>query len=100
MTDNVITLRVSDELQHELETLAAQFGYTSVNAFIEALQPEIVESFRESLRAQLEAADDRLWDQKFENSQDVLEVLAREAREEHRAGLTEPFDPDNDPDEE
>jgi hypothetical protein len=66
-----------------------------VDAFIEALQPEIVKSFRESLRTQLEAADDRLWDQKFENSQDVLDMLAREAREEHRAGLTEPFDPDN-----
>src|SRR5690606_3160111 len=99
MADNVITLRVSDEVQRELEALAAQFGYASIEAFIEALQPEIVETFRESLRVQLEAADDRLWDQKFKNSQDVLEMLAREAREEHRAGLTEPFDPDIDPDE-
>lgn len=99
MADNVITLRVSDEVQRELEALAAQFGYASIEAFIEALQPEIVETFRESLRVQLEAADDRLWDQKFENSQDVLEMLAREAREEHRAGLTEPFDLDNDTDE-
>jgi hypothetical protein len=100
MTDHVINLRVSDEVQAELETLAAQYGFTNVDAFIESLQPEIVELFRESLRMQLEAADDRLWDQKFENSQDVLDLLTREAREEHRAGRTEPFDPDDDPDEE
>ncbi len=96
MTDNVIKLRIPDEVQREFEALAAQFGYPSVDAFVEALEPEIVESLRESMRMKLEAADDRLWDQKFENSQDVLDILAREA---HRAGLTEAFDPDNDSDE-
>lgn len=50
MTDHLITFRVSDEVQQELEAIAAQFGYASIDAFVEAMQPEIVESFREMLR--------------------------------------------------
>jgi hypothetical protein len=38
-------------------------------------------------------ADER-WEAAFARSQDALERLANEALEEHRAGLTEPLDPD------
>ena len=44
------------------------------------------------------AADEALWDEQFAKSQDVLERMAQEALEEHEAGLTDEFDPDNDPD--
>jgi hypothetical protein len=38
-------------------------------------------------------ADER-WEAAFARSQDALACLADEAREEHRAGRTEPLDPD------
>ena len=38
-------------------------------------------------------ADER-WEAAFARSQDALERLADEALEEHRAGRTEPLDPD------
>ncbi len=43
-------------------------------------------------------ADEARWDEQFANSQDALEQMARKAIEEDEAGLTEDFDPDNDPD--
>jgi len=42
-----------------------------------------------------ELASEHRWDQLFADSQDVLEKLAAEALAEHRAGKTEPLDPDN-----
>ena len=39
------------------------------------------------------AADER-WEALFAGSQAALERMAREAREEHRAGRTETLDPD------
>ena len=45
---------------------------------------------------QLEAVDERLWDEQFENSQEVLDLLTEEIHEERRVGRTEPFDPDTD----
>ncbi len=44
------------------------------------------------LLAELE--DERKWDEQFASSLDVLEQLAEEARSEHRAGKTQPLDPD------
>ncbi len=41
-----------------------------------------------------ELTSERRWDAAFERSQDALETLADEALAEHRAGLTEPLDPD------
>jgi hypothetical protein len=38
-------------------------------------------------------ADER-WEAAFAHSQEALERLANEALEEHRAGRTEPLDPD------
>jgi hypothetical protein len=41
-----------------------------------------------------ELESERRWDDLFSRSQDVLARMAQEARREHRAGLTEPLDPD------
>ena len=96
MSDKVITLKISDEAQHEFETLADKLGYPSIDAYLEALQPEIQKLIRETMQNQLEAEDERLWDEQFENSQDVLDMLAEEIRKERRAGRTEPLDIDKD----
>ncbi len=52
----------------------------------------------EIIDAEAEAADEALWDAQFANSQETLDFLAREADEEEAAGLTDEFDPYNDPD--
>ena len=41
-----------------------------------------------------ELASERRWDELFEGSPDLLEDLAREALEEHRAGRTQNLNPD------
>jgi hypothetical protein len=41
-----------------------------------------------------ELASERRWDELFATSADVLSELAEEALTEHRAGRTEPLDPD------
>ncbi len=41
-----------------------------------------------------ELESERRWDDLFAKSQDLLARMAAEAREEHRAGLTEPLDPE------
>ncbi len=41
-----------------------------------------------------ELESERRWDDLFAKSQDLLGSLAEEARQEHRAGLTEPLDPE------
>jgi hypothetical protein len=43
-------------------------------------------------------ADEAHWDEQFAKSQDVLRQMALKAIEEDEAGITEDFDPDNDPD--
>jgi hypothetical protein len=43
------------------------------------------------------AAVNALWDEKFARSQDILEVMTRQATTEYEAGLTEDFDSDDDP---
>jgi hypothetical protein len=50
------------------------------------------EAFGAWILAELES--ERRWDELFARSQDLLAKMAAEAREEHRAGLTEPLDPD------
>jgi hypothetical protein len=42
-----------------------------------------------------EMLDEAKWQSAFENSQPQLQRLAEEAREEYRAGRTEPLDPDS-----
>ena len=41
-----------------------------------------------------EINSDRRWEKAFADSQDVLTQLAEEALNEHRAGRTQPLDPD------
>jgi hypothetical protein len=41
-----------------------------------------------------EIADERRWDKAFANSSDKLARLAEKAMAEHRAGRTQPLDPD------
>jgi len=43
----------------------------------------------------VELAPERRWDQAFASSQDALAQLADGAPAEHRAGRTEPLDPDS-----
>jgi hypothetical protein len=51
-------------------------------------QDELAAAIIEELEA------DERWEAAFGRSQDALERLADEALEEHRAGQTEPLDPD------
>lgn len=50
------------------------------------------EAFAAFMLAELES--ERRWDELFSRSQDLLAKMAEEARQEYRAGLTEPLDPD------
>jgi hypothetical protein len=56
------------------------------------LPNEEQEAFAAFMLAELES--ERRWDELFANSQDLLARMAQEAREEYRAGLTEPLDPE------
>lgn len=61
-------------------------------AFNEAskLSAEEQDQFAEFLLAELK--DDRAWSQSFEQSQDMLAMLAKEARAEYNAGQTQDLD--------
>ncbi|MBZ0288026.1 MAG: hypothetical protein K8I30_10465, partial [Anaerolineae bacterium] len=70
-------------------------------ALIEMLARERGLNAEDALRALLHDAAaiyDALWDQKFAETQDVLDRLADEAHSAYLAGLTEDFDPDSDSD--
>lgn len=56
------------------------------------LPDEEQEAFAAFMLAELES--ERRWDELFSRSQDLLAKMAEEARQEYRAGLTEPLDPD------
>lgn len=56
------------------------------------LPDEEQEAFAAFMLAELES--ERRWDELFSRSQDLLAKMADEARQEYRAGLTEPLDPD------
>ncbi|MEP7289962.1 MAG: hypothetical protein ABI947_29805 [Chloroflexota bacterium] len=62
------------------------------------LPPGDVRIIIETIDAQAEATDETLWDEQFLSSQDVLDLLASEARQEYAAGLTDDFDSAPDPD--
>jgi hypothetical protein len=51
-----------------------------------------------SIHVQTMEESDALWDKMFASSQDYLDKLAEEIEAKYLAGLTEEFDPDNDPD--
>lgn len=56
------------------------------------LTEEEQDAFAAFMLAELES--ERRWDDLFSRSQDLLASMAEEARQEYRAGLTEPLDPD------
>jgi hypothetical protein len=63
-------------------------------AFKEAakLPPPKQDALAQAILSELRG--DEQWDELFAQSRDVLERLADEAMEEHRAGRTQPLDPD------
>jgi predicted amidophosphoribosyltransferase len=63
-------------------------------AFAEAAK--LPETEQEAIAALVlaELDSERKWDDLFAKSQDLLSKLAQEARDECRAGQTEPLDPD------
>jgi hypothetical protein len=61
-----------------------------VIAEAERLPEHEQEAFAAFMLAELES--DRRWDGLFARSQDLLSRMAEEARQEYRAGLTEPLD--------
>lgn len=63
-------------------------------AFAEAarLPPKEQDRLADWLLAEL--ASERRWDQRFAESQDVLETLAAEALDEHSQGQTQELDPE------
>ncbi len=81
-----VTVELTEYEQAQIEALAQERGLNAPSDVLRALLHEAT------------AADDALWDEKFANSQDVLDQLADEAHQEYLDGRTEDFDPDTDPD--
>ena len=81
-----VTIQLSEYEQTQIEALAQERGLDAPADVLKALLHEAV------------ATHDALWDEKFANSQDVLDRLADEGHQAYLAGETEEFDPDNDPD--
>jgi len=63
-------------------------------AFVEASKLDAAEQDTLARWILDELESERRWDQLFAESQDELAILAQEALEEHRKGLTKPLDPD------
>jgi hypothetical protein len=83
---HTVTLTLTEEEAALVETLARERGIDDPADVLRALLHDAVEIY------------DALWDKTLAETQDVLDMLAKEAREEYLAGLTEDFDPDTDPD--
>jgi len=80
-----------------LDKIAEQFGISTPELLEEIANGELI-VVRQSDIDDEELAADALWDKQFAESQDVLDKLADKALADYRAGLTEDFDPDTDPD--
>ena len=80
----------------KLNEIAAEFGVSTSELLEEIANGELMIVRRPS-EEEL-AADDALWDEQFAASQDFLDKLEEETLAQYRAGLTEEFDPDTDPD--
>lgn len=48
----------------------------------------------EKVMTEASRESERQWDELFARSQDLLARMAEETRQEYRAGLTKPLDPD------
>jgi len=69
-------------------TKALKKAFEAASRLSDPDQDELAAAILEELEA------DERWETAFARSQDALERLADEALEEHRAGRTEPLDPD------
>jgi hypothetical protein len=69
-------------------TKALKKAFEAASRLSDQDQDELAAAILEELEA------DERWDTAFASSQGALERLADEALEEHRAGRTEPLDPD------
>jgi hypothetical protein len=69
-------------------TKALEKAFEAASRLPEQEQDELAAAILEELEA------DARWNASFARSQQALEQLADEALEEHRAGRTEPLDPD------
>ncbi len=74
------TVSFSDKELDLLEVFAAEQGIDDLSEAIPALLHELVR------------LNDALWDTKLSEENTAVDKLAREALEEHQAGLTEDFD--------
>ncbi|MCC7161482.1 MAG: hypothetical protein IT331_03230 [Anaerolineae bacterium] len=63
-------------------------------AFVEASKLDASEQDTLARWILEELESERRWDRFFADSQDELILMAQEALEEHRKGLTKPLDPD------
>ena len=72
-----LTVTLTDEEYSLLQAFAADHGITELEVALPAV------------------LHDRLWDEQFANSQDLLSELAAEAHDEYLAGNTEELDPDS-----
>lgn len=63
-------------------------------AFVEASKLDASEQDTLARWILEELESERRWDRFFADSQDELALMAQEALEEHRKGLTKPLDPD------
>ncbi len=86
ISNYAVTVTLSEEDRELLEAFAAEQGIEDSAEAFRALLHEYV------------ALSDALWDDKFARSGDVLDRLSAQVAEEIAAGLTEDFDPDDDPD--
>ena len=78
----MVTVELTEYEQTQIEALAHERGLDAPADVLRALLHEAV------------AVYDKLWDEKFAASQDLLDKLADEAHEEYLNGQTEEFDPD------
>jgi phosphopantothenate synthetase len=69
-------------------TRALKKAFEAASRLSDRDQDELAAAIIEEMHA------DERWEAAFARSQDALERLADEALEEHRAGRTEPLDPD------
>ena len=80
-----------------LDKIAEEFGVSTPELLEEIANGELI-VVRPTHDDAESAADDALWDEQFADSQDFLDKLEEATLAQYRAGKTEDFDPDTDPD--